>query len=155
MVICKCMQIYLPFLTYTQTKMFVAVIPACSGTARAIIECLLNEDQHSHVRVRGLYRDMSCVPHEFRSHPNFESIQGDASDATAILNVSSGVDTILTIVTTQGNGNCYGSHIFQLAKRISQNIRLAVQGGVVIERIVLLSSMQIEHCKHGVVSLFF
>lgn len=135
--------------------MSVAVIPACSRTARAIIRRLLDEDQPSPVRVRGLYKDISCVPHEFRSHPNFEVTEGDASNATAILNVASRADAILAIVTGQGNGDCYGSDILQWTKSISEHVRLAVQRTVSIKRIVLLSSMQIEHCKYGAVSLSF
>lgn len=135
--------------------MLVSIAPACSRTARAIIGCLLDEDQPSPVRVRGLYKDISCVPHEFRCHPNFEITEGDASNATAMLNVASGADAMLAIVTVQGNGDCYGSDILQWTKGISKHVRLAVQRTVSIKRIVLLSSMQIQHCKYEAVSLFF
>lgn len=132
--------------------MLVAVIPACSKAARIIIERLLDINQSNSVRVRELYKNISCVPHEFRSDPNFKVTEGDVSDATAILEVSSDSDAILVIVTTQENGEFHGPDSLQSTKNISKHVRLAVQKKATAKCIVILSSMQMGQCKYGAMS---
>jgi hypothetical protein len=124
--------------------MLIAVAPASPKTAQAAIRALLDTNQTAHVK--GVYRDLSRVPAEFLAHPNFQAVKGDLDDATTL--AFTGVDAVLAITPPRYDG----SDLFQWAKIVSENTKLAVQKSGSVKRLVLLSSMGAEHSS-GTVSL--
>lgn len=85
--------------------MLCAVVPAYPKIAHSTIRCLLNtDDGGSPVYVRGVYEDTSQVPDDIRSHPRFEAVQGDLSDA-ATLDLS-GADAALFSIGTESPECC-------------------------------------------------
>ncbi|KAK3390693.1 hypothetical protein B0H63DRAFT_429337 [Podospora didyma] len=121
--------------------MQITIIPASPQTGKATIRALLNDPAQP--SVRGIYRDLTRVPEDFRSNPRFEAVQGDAEDVVT-LDVS-GSDAVLAITPPKYDG----SDVVQLGKTIAENIKAAVQKAGSVKRLVYLSSVGAQY-DHGV-----
>ncbi|RAL07632.1 NAD(P)-binding protein [Aspergillus homomorphus CBS 101889] len=119
--------------------MRILIVPASPQTSRTTIHNLLTTPQKQDpIHIRGLYRNLTRVPPEFQTNPNFESYPGDLSDP-ATLNFHS-FDTVFFVLPP-----CYdGTNLLQWATTVSTNVRLAIQRSGTVKRLVLLSSMGAE-----------
>ncbi|KAK3360546.1 hypothetical protein B0T25DRAFT_535862 [Lasiosphaeria hispida] len=73
--------------------MHITVAPASTQTGQAAIRFLLADP--SSPAVRGVYRNLTKVPDEFKLHPRFEAVQGDINDASSLH--FEGSDAVLNI----------------------------------------------------------
>lgn len=124
-------------------EMQVTVVPASPKTGRAVIKTLLNDTKAP--TVRGVYRDLSRVPQEFLSHPNFKAVKGDISDAASL--DFSGADAVFAITPPRYDD----PDMVEYAKNVSENTKTAVRKAGTVKRLVLLSSIGAQ-CDHGTVS---
>ena len=126
--------------------MRITVIPASTKTGRAVTRALLDESTTASLSVQGVYRDLNRVPLEFTAHQNFTAVQGDLADSRT-LDVRD-ADAVLAITPPRLDG----SDIFENAKIVSENIKIAVQRTGTVKRLVLLSSAGAQF-EHGTVSI--
>lgn len=75
--------------------MRITIVPAGPKTSAATIRALLKKPSSSGgIEVYGVYRSLSKVPAEFKSHENFHAISGDVEDASSL--DLSGADVVMT-----------------------------------------------------------
>lgn len=129
--------------------MRIGVAPASTRTCTAAIRSLLEQSSNSgsSIEVRAWYRDLAKAPSEFLSHPKFEAVQGDVSDASSF--AFEGCDVILTVPPP------FFTHedMVALTENLSRNIKSAIEKSTTVKRLVMLSSMG-AHLHDGVVSNF-
>jgi uncharacterized protein YbjT (DUF2867 family) len=123
--------------------MRVTVVPASTKSGVATIRSLLSKP----VQVRGIYRDLSKVPGEFLTETNFSAVEGNASDKGAL--DLTGSDAVLAIIPPVFDGRDLIEH----AKKISSNIKTAIELAGTVKRLVLLSSGGAEFSE-GVVRVY-
>ncbi|EWG54522.1 hypothetical protein FVEG_12726 [Fusarium verticillioides 7600] len=116
--------------------MQVTIAPASNKTSTAAIRSLLS--QNPKVQVKGLYRDLKKVPDEFSSTGNFTAVQGDVGDVNTL--DFSGSDAVLMVLPPAYDGRDIVEH----AKRISNNVKTAIERAGSVGRLVLLSSVGAE-----------
>lgn len=121
--------------------MRITIAPASTKCATATIQALLG----SQLEVRAVYRDLSKVPPEFKSHTNFEAVQGDVADASSL--DFSGTDAVLAITPPTYDDRDILAH----AESVSKNVKDAVEKAGSVQRLVLLSSGGAQFSE-GVVS---
>lgn len=124
--------------------MRVTIVPAGPKTSAATIRQLLHQAPSS-VDVYGVYRNISKVPAEFKSHKNFHAVYGDLEDASSL--DFGGSDTIMTSTPPFFGGE----DPFAKAEQVSNNVKNAVERAGGVKRLMLLSSLGAEFDK-GVVS---
>ncbi|KAG9506285.1 hypothetical protein J7337_003267 [Fusarium musae] len=116
--------------------MQVTIAPASNKTSTAAIRSLLS--QNPKAQVTGLYRDLKKVPDEFSSAGNFTAVQGDVGDVNTL--DFSGSDAVLMVLPPAYDGRDIVEH----AKRISNNVKTAIERAGSVGRLVLLSSVGAE-----------
>ncbi|KAK7214026.1 hypothetical protein V2G26_021204 [Clonostachys chloroleuca] len=125
--------------------MRIGVAPASTRTCTAAIRSLLEQSSNSgsSIEVRAWYRDLAKAPSEFLSHPKFEAVQGDVSDASSF--AFEGCDVILTVPPP------FFTHedMVALTENLSRNIKSAIEKSTTVKRLVMLSSMG-AHLHDGV-----
>ncbi|KAF4455036.1 nucleoside-diphosphate-sugar epimerase [Fusarium albosuccineum] len=117
--------------------MQITIAPASTKTGAAVIRSLLSFENES-LKVKALYRNVSKVPDEFKSHANFTAVQADISDASSL--DFAGSDAILAITPPAFDGRDIVAH----SNLVSKNVRDAVEKSDTVKRLVLLSSMGAE-----------
>lgn len=122
--------------------MHITVAPASTKAGQATIEALLADSAGP--TVTGVYRNLSRVPAQFSSNPNFKAVQGDVQDGASL--DFSGADAVLAITPPQ----FHESDIVADARKMSENMKAAAQKAG-IKRLVLLSSAGAE-LEKGTVS---
>ncbi|KAF5557261.1 nucleoside-diphosphate-sugar epimerase [Fusarium napiforme] len=116
--------------------MQITIAPASNKTSTAAIRSLLSQEPG--VQVKGLYRDLKKVPAEFNSTGNFMAVQGDVGDVNTL--DFSGSDAVLMVLPPAYDGRDIVEH----AKRISNNVKTAIENAGGVRRLVLLSSVGAE-----------
>jgi hypothetical protein len=111
-------------------------------TSRHAIQRLLQEP--SSPSVTGVYRSLAKVPAEFKTHPNFQAVQGDLTDGATL--DFRGSDAVITLTPPKLDG----SDFIAFGKVVSQNVRDVVQRSGTVKRIVCVSSMGAQY-SHGYV----
>lgn len=124
--------------------MQLAICPASNRTSMAAIRWLLA--QENEIEIKGLYRNLNKVPHEFKSANNFTAVRGDVADAATL--DFSGSDAVLMVLPPAYDGRDIVAH----ARLISNNVKDAVEKSGTVKRLVLLSSVGAEFAE-GVVSI--
>ena len=114
--------------------MHITIAPASPKTGAATIRVLLSDTSNSSLKVRGVYRDLSRVPEEFKSDPRFEAVQGNVEDAASI--DFTGSDAVLNITPPLYFDD---QDIVKHAHLVSENVKQAVQKAGV-KRLVLITS---------------
>ncbi|KAK4245883.1 hypothetical protein C7999DRAFT_33740 [Corynascus novoguineensis] len=122
--------------------MHITVVPASPKTGQAAIRALLADA--SNPIVRGVYRDLSRVPAEFRSNPRFEAVQGTVEDAATL--DFSGSDAVFNI--TPPLYQEIEIDIVAHARQVSENVKAAVKKAESVRRLVLLTSVGAQY-DHG------
>jgi putative NADH-flavin reductase len=122
--------------------MRVTVVPASTKSGVATIRSLLSKP----VQVRGIYRDLSKIPATFSADANFSAIEGNASDEGAL--DLTGSDAVLAIIPPVFDGRDPIEH----AKKLSSNIKTAIEMAGNVKILVLLSSGGAEFSE-GVVRI--
>lgn len=120
--------------------MHIIVVPASPRTAQATIRHLLADA--SAPTVRGVYRDLSRVPEEFKTNPRFEAVQGDIEDAASL--DFSGSDAIFMVQPPVYDERDSIAH----TKTVAENVKAAIRKATSIKRLVHLSSMGAQY-DHG------
>jgi uncharacterized protein YbjT (DUF2867 family) len=124
--------------------MHITVVPASTRTGQAAIRALLADPTNP--TVKGIYRDLSKVPAEFKSHPRFAAVQGNVEDASTL--DFTGSDAVLNITPPVYDERDFVAH----ARMVSENAKAAIQKAGSVKRLVLLSSVGAQY-DHGVVSV--
>lgn len=125
--------------------MRITIVPAGPKTSAATIRALLKKTSSSSIEVYGVYRSLSKVPAEFKSHANFHAISGDVEDASSL--DLSGADAVMTSTPPFFDG----PEPFTRSEKASKNVKDAVEKAGGVKRLMLLSSLGAEFEK-GVVS---
>jgi len=124
--------------------MHITVVPASPKTGQAAIRALLADA--SNPIVRGVYRDLSRVPAEFKSNPRFKAVQGTVEDAATL--DFAGSDAVLNI--TPPLYQEIEIDIVAHARQVSKNVKAAIKKAESVRRLVLLSSVGAQY-DHGTV----
>lgn len=109
------------------------VIPASTQAGKATISALLSEDKTT--RVVGIYRDLTKIPSEFKSHPKFIASQGDIASSPSL--DFSNSDAIFYIPPPIYDGSDVG----ETARKHAENVKEALARASSVKRLVLFSSM--------------
>jgi len=123
--------------------MHITVVPASPRTAQATIRHLLVDA--SAPTVRGVYRDLSRVPDEFKTSPRFEAVQGDIENAASL--DFSGSDAIFMVQPPVYDER----DSVEYTKTVSENVKAAIRKATSIKKLVHLSSVGAQY-DHGTVS---
>ncbi|EGS21335.1 uncharacterized protein CTHT_0031900 [Thermochaetoides thermophila DSM 1495] len=115
--------------------MYITIAPASPKTGAATIRALLSDTSNSSLKVKGVYRDLSRVPEEFKSDPRFEAVKGNVEDAASI--DFTGSDAVLNITPPLYFDE---QDIVKHAHLVSENVKQAVQKAGV-KRLVLITSV--------------
>ncbi|KAH8763290.1 hypothetical protein F5883DRAFT_677197 [Diaporthe sp. PMI_573] len=115
-------------------------MPVARSTALHAIQRLLQEP--SSQSVTGVYRSLAKVPAEFKTHPNFQAVQGDLTDGATL--DFRGSDAIITLTPPKLDGSDY----ITFGEVVSQKVRDAVQRSGTVKRVVYVSSMGVQYL-HG------
>ncbi|KAK0669298.1 hypothetical protein QBC41DRAFT_275155 [Cercophora samala] len=115
----------------------ITIIPASCKTSLATIRALLSFPDPS-IKLTGIYRDLSKVPHDLLSHPQFTPLQGDIDDPSLEL-----PPTDLLFHTTP---NTYtDADVFDHAKRQTENVKAAILKSATVKKVVLMSTMGAQY----------
>ncbi|KAK0641801.1 hypothetical protein B0T16DRAFT_220870 [Cercophora newfieldiana] len=121
--------------------MHITIVSAGTRTARATIRHLLADA--SAPTVRGIYRDLSRVPDEFKSNARFEAVKGDIEDVSTL--DFSGSQAIFVVEPPIYDERDTVQH----TKFISENVKEAVKKAPSVKRLVLLTSVGAQY-DHGI-----
>ena len=127
----------------SSSKAQVTVLPASARTSQSTIRALLAHP--SQPIVKGVYRDPSKAPEEFKSNPRFEAVTGDMKDAST-LNLGGSTAVIVTIPPIRDEN----VDITANAKIIAANVKIAVQNAPSVKRLVMVSTKGAQY-EHGLV----
>ncbi|KAF4430543.1 hypothetical protein F53441_13947 [Fusarium austroafricanum] len=119
--------------------MQITIAPASNKTSTATIRSLLSQDKP--INIKALYRDLKKVPDEFSAAGNFTAVQGDVGDVDTL--DFSGSDAVLMVLPPAYDGR----DIIEHSRRISNNIKTAVEKAGGVRRLVLLSSVGAEFAE--------
>lgn len=120
--------------------MKITIVPASTRVAAATIRHLLSSPNPP--SIMGYYRDLSRVPPEFLSNPNFAAKKGDIEDASSL--DFSGSNAVLSITPMWYDGR----DVVEVAKQVSWNVRNKIEetgGEGQVRRLVVLSSMGAQY----------
>ncbi|CAG9953529.1 unnamed protein product [Clonostachys rosea f. rosea IK726] len=109
------------------------VIPASTQAGKATISALLSDEKTT--RVVGIYRDLTKIPSEFKSHPKFIASQGDIASGASL--DFSNSDAVLYIPPPIYDGSDVG----ETARKHAENVKEALAKASSVKRLVLFSSM--------------
>lgn len=124
-------------------SLHITVVPASTQAGRETIRSLLNSSAKP--SVRGVYRDESKAPSEFKSSTNFEAVQGDVSTDT-------GIDFSNTDVVFYVPPPIYdGSDIADFANKTANNVKKALEAAPRVKKLVIHSAVG-AHNEHSIVS---
>ncbi|KAK4454489.1 hypothetical protein QBC34DRAFT_393528 [Podospora aff. communis PSN243] len=116
--------------------MHITVAAASPRTAQATIRQLLADP--SAPTVKGIYRNLSRVPEEFKANPRFEAVQGNIEDAATL--DFTGSDAVFAVEPPVVDDRDSVKH----TRDISENIKGALKKAGV-KRLVLLSSIGAQY----------
>jgi nucleoside-diphosphate-sugar epimerase len=126
--------------------MHITVVAASPRTAQATIRHLLADA--SAPAVKGIYRNLSRVPEEFKANTRFEAVKGDIEDGASL--DFSGSDAVFVVEPPIFDERDTVQH----TKDVSENVKAAIQRAQSVKRLVLLSSVGAQY-DHGIVSFPF
>jgi uncharacterized protein YbjT (DUF2867 family) len=119
------------------------IVPASTQAGKETIRKLLESDEKPFVR--GIYRDPTKAPLEFRQSPNFQAVKGDVSTGQGL--DFSDSNAVFYIPPPVFDGSDQG----EFATRAATNVKNAIQSAPTVKRLLLHSAVGAKY-DHGIVS---